>query len=273
MRISRIFNLQFLSLVAFLLLPFSSSQSWKTKSASSKRYDKSISLFSPEGDILQVKYADNAGANGLSLVCIATSEKSIILCSPSMPSSSLMDRRCIDKVSMVDEGIWIAFAGILGDGRHITRKARQFCSDFNAKFGCKPSVAALAHHIGSLQHEASVKGGERPLGLHVLCVGFDDHGEEKEEIGSPLIYLSKSSGEVTQWKATAIGKHSDKVFNLLEDKIGFSIGEQDAVKVAGEVLRSVCAKVSLYMVYIDIHIYLDMYPYYSRRCGGKYLYY
>lgn len=248
MRISRLRNIQFLFLLVLLSAPFSRSQSWKSTSASNKRYDKSISLFSPEGDLLQVKYADNAGANGLSLVCIATSENSVVLCSPSLASSSLMDRRCVDKVSKVDEGIWIAFAGILGDGRHVTRKARQFCREYNAKFSCKPTVAALAHHIGSIQHEASVKGGERPLGLHVLCVGFDD-GEDDNKSGSPLMFLSKSSGEVTQWKATAIGKNSEKVFSLLEEKIGDSIGEQEAIRVAGEVLGN--AKVLLY-IYIYI---------------------
>jgi 20S proteasome alpha/beta subunit len=241
---SRVLILQTFFLLVLLSVPFSRSQSWKSTSASNKRYDKSISLFSPEGDLLQVRYADNAGANGLSLVCIATSENSVVLCSPSLPSSSLMDRRCVDKVSMVDEGIWIAFAGILGDGRHVTRKARQFCRDYNSKFRCKPSVAALAHHIGSIQHEASIKGGERPLGLHVLCVGFDD-GEDNNKSGPPLMFISKSSGEVTQWKATAIGKNSDKVFSLLEDKIGSSISEQEAIHTAGEVLGS--AQVYLYV--------------------------
>ena len=130
-----------------------------TRSSSRGRYDKSISLFDPEGDILQIRYADRAGENGMTLVCIVTSDNSVVLCSPSAPSNSLMDRRCIDKVSQVDEGIWIAFSGLAGDGRHITRRARQYCNNYLAKFGCRPTVAALANHVGSLQHEASVKGG------------------------------------------------------------------------------------------------------------------
>ena len=52
-----------------------------------------------------------AGSNGLSLICVITSDNSIVLCSPSAPSHSLLDRRCVDKVSQVDEGIWIAFSG------------------------------------------------------------------------------------------------------------------------------------------------------------------
>ena len=130
-----------------------------TCSARSTRYDKSISIFSPEGELSQIKYADRAGENGLPLVCISTTDNSIVLCTPAAPTFSLLDRRCIDKVSKVDEGIWIVFAGLVGDGRHVTLKARQFCNDFQVKFGCRPTVSALAQHIGSLQHEVSLTGG------------------------------------------------------------------------------------------------------------------
>ena len=131
------------------------------RSDSRGRYDKSVSLFDPEGSNLQIRYADKAGENGMTLVCVVTSNNSVILCSPSATSHCLMDKRCIDKVSQVDEGIWIAFAGLVGDGRHITRRARQYCNNHLSKFGCRPTVAALAKHVGSLQHEASLKGGSR----------------------------------------------------------------------------------------------------------------
>lgn len=146
-------NLWFL--ISLLLVLFST-----THTASFSRYDKSVSLFSPDGELMQIKYAEKAGANGLPLVCIVTDEDSVVLCSPAASTHSLMDRRCIDKVSQVDEGVWIAFAGLLGDGRHITRKAREFCNSYQARFGCRPTVSALAQHIGTIQHEASVKGGD-----------------------------------------------------------------------------------------------------------------
>ena len=146
-------NLRFLFTLIFILFP-------TAYTATFGRYDKSISLFSPDGELMQVKYADKAGANGPSLVCIISGDDSVVLCSPAAPTNSLMDRRCIDKVSQVDESIWIAFSGLLGDGRHITRKAREFCNNYQAKFGCKPTVSALAQHIGTIQHEASVKGGD-----------------------------------------------------------------------------------------------------------------
>jgi 20S proteasome alpha/beta subunit len=161
-------------------------------SAVSNRYDKSISLFSPDGDLLQIKYADKAGANGLSLVCIITAANSIVLCSPALPSHNLMDRRCVDKVSKVDEGIWVAFAGLLGDGRYITRKARQFCNSYQMKFGCRPDVAALAHHIGSLQHEASVKGGKmRP---HALVSFFKTDFRKHHQLSSSQFFRIKTTG-------------------------------------------------------------------------------
>ena len=74
-------------------------------------YDKSISLFSPEGDIFQVEYADKAGENGAPLICIVTSNHSIIIGTPFLELDHLMDRRCIEKISKVEEGVYIATAG------------------------------------------------------------------------------------------------------------------------------------------------------------------
>lgn len=150
----------------FLLFP-------TTYTATFSRYDKSISLFSPDGELMQVKYADKAGSNGPSLVCIISGGESVVLCSPAVSANSLLDRRCIDKVSQVDESIWIAFAGLLGDGRHITRKAREYCNNYQAKFGCRPTVSALAQHIGTIQHEASVKGGDESQHIPLIksCSG------------------------------------------------------------------------------------------------------
>ena len=54
------------------------------RSDSRGRYDKSVSLFDPEGSNLQIRYADKAGENGMTLVCVVTSNNSVILCSPDL---------------------------------------------------------------------------------------------------------------------------------------------------------------------------------------------
>ena len=179
----------------------SSSSSYKTSrsNAASTLYDKNSYLFSPEGELLQLTYAEQAGEQGESLICLVTAEKSIMLVCPALSSSSsqLLDRRCVDKISRIEDGIWIATAGLLGDTRHLVRQARAFCVDHRKTFGARANVKTVASYVGTLQHEASLKTSIRPLGVHVITCGFDEcfMKSSSSSRDNPVLYLSRASGD------------------------------------------------------------------------------
>ena len=179
-----------------------SSSSYKTTraSAASTAYDKNPCLFSPDGELLQLTYADQAGEQGESLICLLTSEKSIMLVCPALSSSSsqLLDRRCVDKISRIEDGIWMATAGLLGDTRHLIRQARSFCVDHRKTFGVRANVKTVASYVGRLQHEASLQGVVRPLGVHVITCGFDERLQTRASSSrdNPVLYLSRASGDI-----------------------------------------------------------------------------
>ena len=126
------------------------------------RYDKSINLFSPEGDLLQVGYAEIASERGATVICAPVSDSSLIICIESDPEFDvLLDRRLIDKISKVDDNIWMCFSGLVGDGRAMIRKARKFCLEYHVQYDTSPSVSAVANHLGEIQHQATLSGGDR----------------------------------------------------------------------------------------------------------------
>jgi len=221
-----------LLLFTTLLSLLSSGSSRSGSSSATSRYDRSINIFSPEGDLLQVAYADIAGSKGESLVCIVTNDSCAVLCTPSPINEALLDRRSTDKVCKVDENIYAAFAGLAGDGRSLVRVARKICTNYRLKFGCSPSVQYLSKAIGEVQHEATLTGGERPYGVHMLLFGFDQNAQA----ASPSVFLSKASGHVSQWKAVAIGKNADKALLHMEKKFASSSpvgGDSDAAVAVG----------------------------------------
>lgn len=176
---------------------------------SSSRYDKSAILFSPDGDLLQVEYAEKAGKKGVPLIACC-SDNAIVLCTLTSPNYELLDRRYLDKVSEVWDGLWMCCTGLQGDGKALLREARTYCVDFKTQFGCSPSVSALARHIGQIKHQATLTGGKRPYGVETLIVGYDE-----DDKCDPKLFMCKSSGFVSQWKAIAVGKESDKALPLL----------------------------------------------------------
>ena len=62
----------------------------------------------------------------------------------------------------------------------------------------------------------------RPFGISCLIAGVD---EDKR----PKLYLSEPSGALAAWQATAIGKNSDKVIELLEASYEVDMEEEKAL--------------------------------------------
>jgi 20S proteasome alpha/beta subunit len=148
------------------------------RESSASKYDKNVNLFSPSGDLLQVQYAKNAGLLGGSVLASTSKDGEVILCIPvPLKLQLLQDKRSVDKVSKLSDGLWIAFSGLAGDGRALTKAARAFCLDYQYKFGSVPSVRSVASYIGELQHESTLTGGKRPYGVQTILVGTSDDGK------------------------------------------------------------------------------------------------
>ena len=74
------------------------------------------------------------------------------------------------------------------------------------------TVEDIAKQIAFKKQEYTQRAGVRPFGLSCIIAGFDEGGSE------PKLFLTDPSGQVTRWKAGAIGKNSDKVLGILEEK-------------------------------------------------------
>jgi 20S proteasome alpha/beta subunit len=124
-------------------------------------FDKSVNMFSDEGELLQVKYARNAGLQGGSVVCATSSSNDLLVCIPNQPELPvLLDRRSVDKISKVDDEIWFAFSGLAGDGRALISQARKYCIEYRSQFGCSPTGRSVASVVSQLQHDSTVSGSK-----------------------------------------------------------------------------------------------------------------
>lgn len=122
------------------------------------QYDQMVNLFDPNGELLQVKYAERASSKGMPLICFISEDCVVVLCR-SPPHDSLLDLRTMDKVEKVDDDIWAAYCGLAGDGKSLIRSSRTFSLQFRKMFGYAPPVVSVARAIGDTQHEATLKGG------------------------------------------------------------------------------------------------------------------
>jgi 20S proteasome alpha/beta subunit len=172
-------------------------------------YDRSANHFSPNGDLLQVSYAERLADKGRTTICAASDEGEIIVCVPSEARDSRLDRTVESKVQRVDDDVWMVCCGSAADSAALVRRSRAYCAQFRDNFGCSPSASGVATYIGDIQHRVTLETGkascrrassvvkrcyaftgERPLAAHALILGFSEERPRR-----PQIYLSRPSGK------------------------------------------------------------------------------
>jgi proteasome alpha subunit len=126
-----------------------------------RNYDKSTILFSPEGELLQVDYAEKASQLGSTVLCtILNSSHVLIVCSPCYePTDIFLDKKNVGVIKKIDDDIYAVVSGLKGDSIALIKKARQFCLNFRQEYGCCPFVESVVKHIADFQHMCTMRGG------------------------------------------------------------------------------------------------------------------
>ncbi|XP_011794675.1 PREDICTED: proteasome subunit alpha type-7-like isoform X1 [Colobus angolensis palliatus] len=203
------------------------------------RYDRAITVFSPDGHLFQVEYAQEAvkkgstavGIRGTNIVVLGVEKKSV---------AKLQDERTVRKICALDDHVCMAFAvltifiGLTADARVVINRARVECQSHKLTVEDPVTVEYITRFIATLKQKYTQSNGRRPFGISALIVGFDDDGV-------PRLYQTDPSGTYHAWKANAIGRSAKTVREFLEknyteDAIA---SDNEAIKLAIKALLEV----------------------------------
>ena len=155
-------NFQVLINICVLICSLTFLQPVQSRSGDSYRlYDKDITKFSSDGELLQVDYARLAGMRGNPLLAaVVFKSKEVVLLAPSTKKLHTLEEISIaDKIMRIDDNSIFAVSGLAGDGRNVASQLRAFSLSFSNQYGSLPSTLGLAKTFGRFQHEANLKGG------------------------------------------------------------------------------------------------------------------
>uniref|UniRef100_A0A7S3PKQ0 Proteasome subunit alpha type n=1 Tax=Aplanochytrium stocchinoi TaxID=215587 RepID=A0A7S3PKQ0_9STRA len=162
-------------------------------------YDLGCNIYSPDGRVFQIEYADKAveaGGAVIGLKCkdgVVIGVEKLVLNKLLLPTSGKM-------VHKVDNHAGMAYTGYVPDGRAIVPAAESECMNYKDYYGENMPPHTLSSRIGAYMHAHTMYGGYRPFGLGVLIAGYDDVDKES------YLHMINPAGTHFRFYGAAVGK-------------------------------------------------------------------
>lgn len=192
-------------------------------------YDRSITMFSPDGRLLQVEYAKKTvkqGSTAIGIMC----KDGVVLVADKRVASKLMIPESVEKVFDVDDHIVLTAAGIIPDARVLVDRAQVKSQQHRVTYDSPIDVLSVVKEICDLKQICTQSGGLRPFGVSLLIAGV-------EENGAPKLYLTEPYGLYFQYKAVVIGEGEAEITEVLQKKYKSSLSVKEGVSMAVNSLK------------------------------------
>jgi len=189
-------------------------------------YDRSATMFSPDGHILQVEYAEKTvrlGSASIGMLC----KDGVVIIADKGFKDELIVQKSAEKIYEIDEHIIASAAGILSDARILVNQTRLIAQQHRITYDSPIEVESVIREISDIQQQFTQYPGARPFGVALMIAGKS--GEEFK------LYTSDITGNYFEYKAIAIGENDEKIKedlrknhkkeNTIEEniKLGFDI--------------------------------------------------
>ena len=109
-------------------------------------YDRAITMFSPDGRLLQVEYAKKTvrqGSTAIGMVC----SDGVLLVADKRVVDSLIVPESVEKIWQIDDNIGAAASGILSDARVLIDRAQLKAQQHRVTYDSEIDTLTIAKHI------------------------------------------------------------------------------------------------------------------------------
>ncbi|MFW6450252.1 MAG: archaeal proteasome endopeptidase complex subunit alpha [Nanoarchaeota archaeon] len=192
-------------------------------------YDRAITMFSPDGRLLQVEYAKKTVKQGSTALGISCKD-GVLLCTDKRIVDKLVVPESVEKIFKIDEHIATTAAGILSDARILVERAQLKAQQHAVTYDSNIDVISIVKDIANLKQLCTQSGGLRPFGVSLLIGGIDEDNSK--------LYVTDPTGIFFRYKAAVIGEGEAEVEEILSKEYHDDITIEEALKLTIKALYS-----------------------------------
>ena len=192
-------------------------------------YDRAATMFTPDGHILQVEYAEKTirlGSASIGMVC----KDGVVLVSDRKKKDRLVVEDSANKVQEIDEHILVVSAGIGSDARVLIDKARVVAQQHRVTYDSPISTEGVVNEIADIKQQFTHYGGGRPYGVSMMFAGCN---------GEPVLYTTDVTGNYLKYRANAIGENDSKIKDKLRKEYKEDLTVKEGIKLALKIFKEI----------------------------------
>ncbi|MAH03258.1 proteasome subunit alpha [Candidatus Pacearchaeota archaeon] len=193
-------------------------------------YDRTATMFSPEGHLLQVEYAEKAVRLSPSSIGMKCSDGVFIIADKRI-DDKLIVSESTNKIYEVDSHIISSIAGIVSDARILVERAQVLAQQHRVTYDSPIEPELIIKEISNVKQQFSQYGGARPFGVFLMVAGMNDK--------KPQLFTSSVTGNYLSYNANAIGEHDERIKEKLREKYKPELTIKKGVKVALDIFKEI----------------------------------
>lgn len=185
-------------------------------------YDRSITMFSPDGRLLQVEYAKKTVQRGSTAIGLAC-KNGVVFVTDKRVTSKLMVAEAIEKMFRIDDHIGAAAAGLIADARVLVDRVQLRAQQYSVTYDGKIDILSVVKEICDLKQIGTQSGGLRPFGVSLLVGGVDEDGEVR-------LFLTEPYGLYFQYRAAVVGEGEAEIEAMLNKRYKSTMSVDEGLK-------------------------------------------
>ena len=196
-------------------------------------YDRTATMFSPEGHLLQVEYAEKTvrlGSSSIGIVCT----DGVFIIADRRSEDKLIVQESANKIYEIDSHIITSIAGIIADARILIERAQVLSQQHKVTYDSPIEPELIIKEISNTKQQLTQYGGARPFGAYLMIAGVNQI--------KPELFTSDITGNYYSYHANAIGENDERIKERLRESYNPDLNIKRGVKLALDIFKEVQEK-------------------------------